>query len=127
MRTSIVILVGVATAVNVGLWFWSRPTYSPACAPENTRIQQCKSDAGTIEKSLTPRTEKVESRKLESIAPASTSQDQPWVNTIRDSVLQLSLIPKFSDKVLISGLECKGSACEITGSTVPAEMGSTLP
>jgi hypothetical protein len=123
VRASIVILVGAATVVNVGLWFWPRPADSPVFGPKNLQIQQCKSDPATIKQPLTPLPDNAVPQKLESHAPAAAVPDQPWVNTVRDSVLQLSLVPKFSDKVLISGLECKGSACEITGSTTQSADG----
>jgi hypothetical protein len=120
MRTSsLLTVIGVASALNVGLWFWPRPIEAVGPSATFARTHQCDDkpsiSAGAPQTTLpvavssVPRKSAGESTK--------TPPDQHWLTTVRDSVLQASLMPKFSDKVLLSGVECKGSACAITGST----------
>jgi len=124
MRTSSTLIVfGLATVLNVGLWLWSRPIDSPRLESSNARAQQCDArfanPTSTQQSPATP-IRKAETKKVDAVA---APPDQPWLSTVRDSVLQASLMPKFSDKVLLSGVECKGSQCEITGSTKPGSNG----
>jgi hypothetical protein len=115
------IVVGVAAALNVGLWLLTRPIGAPPATAGNISAARCSSPipARTAQSSAVPNPTP---SRVEAVAPGATP-DQAWLNTVRDGVLQMSLTPKFADKVLISAVECKGSACEITGSTKRAADG----
>jgi hypothetical protein len=116
MRT--LIIVGLATALNVGLWICPRPLPPPHANASNVAAAQCDSPASAARTAASPSAAASNSAPLKAKAGLpGASPDQPWLNTVRDGVLQMSLTPRFTDKVLISAVECKGSECEITGST----------
>jgi hypothetical protein len=117
MRTLIIVLL--ATALNVGLWFWPRPLTAPQPVPSDVPAVQCDSQSAMAKQAGQPSspTASIATPLKAGAGTAGRAPDQAWLNTVRDGVLQLSLTPKFTNKVLISAVECKGSACEITGST----------
>ena len=122
MKTATVIFVGVATALNVSLWFLSRPrgTSHPEgiAIPTGQRDRQgaCPTPARAADLGdrLTRPAPDVPRQAGDRVAQ---NPDQPWLSTVRDSVLQVSQSPTFIDKLAITGINCHGSHCSINGST----------
>jgi hypothetical protein len=113
ISTSLV-LIAAATVLNVGLWVRSRPT--EVTAQSTTNLSQCEIVQAPKAVPIKPLAVKPIPNKSVAARPMDPP-DQPWLTTVRDSVLQASLMPKFSDRVTVAGVECKGSACQVTGST----------
>jgi hypothetical protein len=111
------ILIAAATAINVSLWVRSRPTEVSAQSATNLQMRQCEIVQPPKGVPREPLPLSQIPNKAAAAAHPADPPDQPWLTTVRDSVLQASLMPKFSDKVIVAGVECKGSTCQVTGST----------
>jgi hypothetical protein len=123
MRSTI-ILIAAATVVNASLWLWSSNENRLHASDEQLQGQQSGAVSSAPMSAAQCPAPILPSATQAPKPPAPTrAVDQPWLTTVRDNVLQLSLTPKFSDKVTISGVECRGSTCEITGSTKPVSDG----
>src|ERR1700753_932471 len=88
-----------ATALNIGLWLLSARTIGSQqrstpvqSAPTAASTAQCPVPVLSVSSASEPKAE----------VPAKAGEvDQPWLNTVRDSVMQLSMSPKFADKVTL--------------------------
>jgi hypothetical protein len=115
-------LVCVATALNVGLWLWWPREAAPRRPLNQARAEQGAARSGASA-SLAAVQCPVPAAAGPVREPKSSTQstekvvDQPWLNTVRDGVMQLSMSPKFADKVVLTKAECVGSKCQIEGST----------
>jgi hypothetical protein len=125
MQTSTLIVVSVATVLNVGLWCWSRPTDRSHQEAGTVQPPQ-RENWSPVQPSTTPLPTATAARpadRKETVARAASLPDQPWISTVRDGILQISQTRKFSGTLVISGLECQGSTCAITGSTKASSDG----
>ena len=124
----------IATVLNVGLWLWAPRAIGSRQPPSIPQTEQpaghSTSAAPTDVTSTTtapcpvPAQPVPTPRDAKSGAPVSAKVvDQPWLNTVRDSVMQLSMSPKFANKVTLTRAECAGSKCEIEGNTKQAADG----
>jgi hypothetical protein len=121
--SSTLIIVGLATTLNIGIWIWSHSADAPVSTASNQALRCETLPAVKPGESAAPTVIPVEKGPSKPVNKEAAPVDQPWVNTVRDNVLQASLMPNFADKVLLSGVECKGSKCEISGSTRPNSNG----
>jgi hypothetical protein len=115
-------LVCIATALNVGLWLWSPRGAALRQPVIQSHAEQGAAPTGASASLATaqcpvPANSAVAHEPKSSSQPAEKIVDQPWLNTVRDGVMQLSMSPKFADKVVLTKAECAGSKCQIEGST----------
>jgi hypothetical protein len=123
VQTSTVILVSAATALNLSVWYLSRPTTSTrptecgteAVASDTAAALPSASTSISSEEATKGAVKKVTAPVLS--LPALPVPDQPWLSTVHDAALQIAQSPKVSDALTLSHIECQGSKCEISGST----------
>jgi hypothetical protein len=130
MRATLILIV-LATVLNVGLWVWSpraigsrqltsaTPTATRGVSTGESalaRQAQCPVPAAALPASGDAKANPAGAEKV---------PDQPWLNTVRDNVMALSLSPKVADRLGIKDVQCAGAKCEIAGALKPASEGSS--
>lgn len=133
MQTSTLVVVSVATALNVGLWFWSKPSAGLADRP-SVSAATCQTNAGSqasansIATKLATQAHLKPAMRTQAImasqTPAQIAESPAWIPRVRDDVLELAQSTQFSDKLAISGIECQSSSCKIDGATHPSADGT---
>jgi hypothetical protein len=132
MRSTL-IMVGAATVLNVGLWLWAHP--GTISRPSTIVAQTGPSDklardlvSGTTSQAQCPVPSSVSASAQDGKTSAAGSEkvpDQPWLNTVRDNVMALSLSPKVAERLVVKDVECAGAKCAITGALKPSSEGSS--
>jgi len=138
MQMSAVVLIGVATLANGGLWLWSRPKLTVpapegACAigvraegTDNARLTSTVAavlSTGRKVQSTTIPSENGSEKNAAGIKTPVLTPDQPWLSNVRDGVLQVAQSGQFYDKLTIADVQCQGSTCAVTGSTQTSSDG----
>jgi hypothetical protein len=117
-------VVCVATVLNVGLWFWSPRASDSQSGGPPTAVVATDVAATPTARCAVPAQLAPSPRDAKSSPPVNAKVvDQPWLNTVRDNVMQLSMTPKFANKMTLTKAECAGSKCEIEGTTKQAADG----
>jgi hypothetical protein len=122
-------VVGLATVLNVGLWLWSphaagsRQTASDPQAEQSVSRSKAAAPAAIAQCALPAQLTASVGETQSGTLVRATAVDLPWLNTVRDSVMQLSMSPKFANKIALTKAECAGSKCEIEGTTKQATDG----
>jgi hypothetical protein len=122
-------VVCIATVLNIGLWLWSPPASGSRQAASNPQPEQSDRHSPAAVPMATAQcsvpAQLAPSLREAKLSPPANAKvvDQPWLNTVRDSVMQLSMSPKFANKMALTKAECAGSKCEIEGTTKQAADG----
>jgi hypothetical protein len=118
-------VVCIATVLNVGLWLWSPRAigFRQSVSDSTAAVPTAAAPAGTVQCPVPAHLVPAPPDTKSSAAVNAKAVDQPWLNTVRDSVMQLSMSPKFANKMTLTKAECAGSKCEIEGTTKQAADG----